>query len=477
MTARKAPLLLLVFLPALLLRAYPLTSESFQYDAIVSQMAAAEGPVANALDRGDTFRNRRYHPPLLSYIIELNNALTGGGEYGTRVFAMVFGAAACAMVAVSVASVSGGVAWPAVFAGWLLLLLPVHLYVSRTANWDAVYSFFSVTTLYLLSRYLQSPSLGRLIGAAIVGALAFLTAELGLLLLIPCLLVLFIDVGRMEATRALRWWGAALLAALVLVTLLWPAGTFKTDAALTLRFRIFDSSAAERNLPWTMFYVTLFKQSAGFVIAALAGVAYLVARHKDAARGSALLPFAVYVVAVFALSFKQRLVYLHHIADMFAPLAVVIGVAVAASAAGSVTRNRALGVLAVVVVLAGLPAVVQNNPEVVGPQEQPGLLGVRDFLADHPNAKTCFHYDRQMAYYAPAANISPTPDRKWTEVSLDFARSGDFDFIVADLSMFHESLGDINALQEALGESYRVVQVIPHRRTEQPVTWIFARAP
>src|SRR5262245_5773529 len=84
-------LLLVVFLPSLLIRLHPTTSESFQYDAVVSQIAARAGAAANALDASGTFEARRHHPPLLSYIIELNNRLFGGGPFSARIFSIVFG--------------------------------------------------------------------------------------------------------------------------------------------------------------------------------------------------------------------------------------------------------------------------------------------------------------------------------------------------------------------------------------------------
>ena len=44
-----------VFLPALAIRLHPTTSESFAYDAVVSQIGAAAGSVPNALDTSDAF--------------------------------------------------------------------------------------------------------------------------------------------------------------------------------------------------------------------------------------------------------------------------------------------------------------------------------------------------------------------------------------------------------------------------------------
>ena len=79
----------LVLAPAFIIRVHPVTSESFAYDAIVSQAAAHRGFIANALDRSGMLYERRGHPPLLSYVILLNNRLFGSDEFGTRIFSML----------------------------------------------------------------------------------------------------------------------------------------------------------------------------------------------------------------------------------------------------------------------------------------------------------------------------------------------------------------------------------------------------
>ena len=97
----------LVFVPSLLIRVYPLESESFQHDAIVSQLAAKEGVSANAWDRAPAYQQRRYHPPLLSYIIIINNGIFGGDDFNARVFSIIAGALACFVVGLSIFRLTG----------------------------------------------------------------------------------------------------------------------------------------------------------------------------------------------------------------------------------------------------------------------------------------------------------------------------------------------------------------------------------
>ena len=159
-------LVALVFLPALSIRLYPVTSESFQHDTIVSQVAAADGVAANAWDRPDTYENRRFHPPLLSYVIMTNNAVFGDDEYRARLFSIIAGALACLVVAISIYAILGNGTMSlagAVFGGWMVGLLPVQLYVSRTANWDGLYSLLSACTLLGLCLHFKTPRLRTLV--------------------------------------------------------------------------------------------------------------------------------------------------------------------------------------------------------------------------------------------------------------------------------------------------------------------------
>ncbi|HEX6789928.1 MAG TPA: glycosyltransferase family 39 protein, partial [Candidatus Krumholzibacteria bacterium] len=256
-------LFLVVFVPSLLIRLHPTTSESFQYDAVISQMAAREGIVANAWDASGTYAMRRQHPPLLSYVIELNNRGFGDDPFRARIFSILFGSLTCLAVSIGIAALAppSRIRLPAaVFGGWLVCLLPVHLYVSRTSNWDTVYGFFAVGSLVCMGRYLARESTRLLCAAALFATLAFLTCELGLFLLPAAGVLLLRDTTRLPAARVAARWAGMVLFMLVVIALLWPAGIFKLDLGRTLVFRWHDSWAAERNLPWYGFYTELFRQ-------------------------------------------------------------------------------------------------------------------------------------------------------------------------------------------------------------------------
>jgi len=485
---------LFVLAAALAVRLHPIASESFHFDAIAHQIAAREGPVANAWDRPAAYQWRRFHPPLVSYLIETNNGIVGEGAFRSRLYSILFGAAACSLVALSVLCfgwrrprAAGKPAWTAgtragaLMAGLLLCFLPVHLYVSRSANWDAVYSALSMGALLFLALHVARPSRGALVAALVAAALAFLSCELGLVLL-PAIALVFALDRRRRPEGATRWWAAAFVWALVTLAVLWPAGVFKLDILRTIRFRYLDSTEAERNLPWTAFYTTLWRQAPAYTVAVVLGVASLVVAAARRARAGLplerLAPFAVYCATVVLLSTRQRLVYIHHIDDLFGPLSVLAGAGFVA--AYSASRRAAVRVawaaVAVVLVTGGVRAGLGDDPEVVGPQEHPGLLSIGEFLAEHPGARTFYHYTTQMEYYAPGADVEGTVSRHWDADAIARAKTGGYDFVVSDASQLGGDLvPDEKALERALAPQYRLERVIRHRRTGEPVAWIFAR--
>jgi hypothetical protein len=484
---------LLVLVAALGIRLQPIVGESFHYDAIVSQEAAGDGVVANALDHENTWRLRRYHPPLISYVIIVNNAVFGNGLTGARVFAMVFGAAACVLVTIAVlvfghgggrrehGPVPGTRAGAAV-AGLLLAFLPVHLYISRTAGWDAVYSALCIGTLLALAWHLASPCRRRVWAVGVLAALSFLTCELGLALLPAIAAAWFVD--RRREGYSIRPWLVAGLLGVAVVAVLWPAGVFRLDILRTLRFRWYDSTYGDRNASWTGFYSTLWEQAPTYTVAAavtlvgLAGAWRRRSRHHRWPPLSPMIPMAVYAATIFALSTRQRLVYIHHIADLFPALTVLIGEALvlAWAAARTATARSLLAVVAVVGVTMAAADGFGDDPDVVGPQEHPGLATIGQFLLDHPHARTFFHYTAQMEYYAPGAEVVGSPHRHWTADDIAEAKVGNFDYVVSDISMLE---GDLitgpGELADALKPTYALEKVIDHRRSGEPVAWIFAR--
>lgn len=477
----------MVFLPSLFIRLHPTTSESFAYDAVVSQIGAAAGAVPNALDTTDAFALRRYHPPLISYVIELNNRIFGSGPFGARIFSIVFGALACLVVSIGIAAIArpaNGWLWWAILGGWLLCLLPVHLYVSRTSNWDAVYGFFATCCLLCFGLYVMKNSPARLYAAAIFGALAFLTCELGMALVPAAIVTMVTDAARLPRRSLLVRWAGAIGVALITLALFWPGGFIKLNLLRMMLYRWRDSAVEPRNAPWYVFYTELFQQSAAFTVFMIIGivVTFVPVLIKREARLRdrtllAVLPFWVYVATAFVLSLKERLVYVHHIVDMFPPLvtAVCVGFATWTASLRETQRRFVLGLGAVAVALS-VVAALNPDPEVVGPQEHPGFVGVSDALRDQPGARIYCHDTLVLGFYLPGAAIEGGKSRFWTAADAQAAKQGNYDFVVFDRAKLNPDYPTPEAVLSTLAPNYVVKSVITHRRTKERVAWILSHS-
>jgi 4-amino-4-deoxy-L-arabinose transferase-like glycosyltransferase len=480
-------LVALVFLPSSFIRLHPTTSESFAYDAVVSQIGAAVGIVPNALDTSDAFALRRYHPPLLSYVIQLDNRIFGDGPFGARIFSIFLGALTCLAVAIGIAAIArptnGWLLW-AILGGWLLCLLPVHLYVSRTSNWDAVYGFFATSCLLFLGLYAAENSPVRLWAAAIFGTLAFLTCELGIALLPAAVFAMVADATRLPRQRLLKRWAGAFAVVLIVLALFWPGGFIKLDLLRMMLYRWRDSAVEPRNAPWYVFYTELFRQATAFTLFMIVGIVATLlpaimnrgARLRDRTT-LAVLPLWIYVATAFVLSLKERLVYVHHIVDMFPPLVTAVCAGLAARTA-TLSENQRRWVLALGAgaVAFSILAALNPDPEVVGPQEHPGFLGVSDELRDHPGARIYCHDTLVLGFYLPHATIEGGKSRFWTADDAAAAKQGNYDFVVFDRAKLNADYPTAERIIDSLAPVYHVTSMITHRRTKEPVAWILSHS-
>jgi 4-amino-4-deoxy-L-arabinose transferase-like glycosyltransferase len=378
----------------------------------------------------------------------------------------------------------------ALFGGLMLALLPVHLYVSRTANWDAVYSLFVTCALLFLALHLSRPRLARLVAAGVFATLALLTCELGIMLVPAFAVVFVVDLRRGPRRPAARDWGIAALVSLALLVALWPALVVEASLARSILFRIRDNAASVQNRPWTGLYRELFDQSPAFAVAAALGLAAFALMPAAARKASPetrddlsrvrlmLLPFAVYVAASFVVNTRQRLVYVHHVADMMPPLAVLFPCAAAGLARLAPRPGRIAAAAACALLLAlSIPPAASRDADVVGPQEHPGFLGIRDYLAERSGARTYYFYGSLMKWYSPGADIEGEPPRSWTAEKIARVKAAPYDAVVSDFSMFDGAYPDIETLARALEPEYRLDRVVSHRRTGRAVAWIFSRQP
>jgi len=484
MNLRRALLVLAVLVAATALRFHPSVSESFQYDAVTSQLAAAKGVWANAWDDDGAYELRRKHPPLLSYVILANNAVFGDDAYRARWFSILAGGLTAGLVVLAVLGHGrhlprGAVEVGAVVAGLQVAVLPVHLYVSRTANWDALHALLAAGCLAALVRAQVAPAPRWRFLAAGLGTLAFLVSEAALALGPAVVAAVAIDLRRRQGARVRDWMAPVGLAAGLLL-LLWPAGILEGDVGRTLLFRFRDSALTPRNAPWTHFYAELLRDAPAFVASlGLGAVGYVLTRRgaSTGAGGVALLPWVLTALTVFVLSLRQRLVYLHHIVDLVPLLAVLLGVGVARLLAVSRSwlRRGAVVVAAAGFLVGASLDGLDPDPDRTGPQEHPGFLGVARYFADRAEGSIYYYYVSTMKLYDPDRAYEGRRPRDWTLPRIAEVRAAGYDYVVSDWSMWSDEVPDEHALGRALGPGYELDHTVRHRRTGEPVAWIFRR--
>jgi hypothetical protein len=161
---------------------------------------------------------------------------------------------------------------------------------------------------------------------------------------------------------------------------------------------------------------------------------------------------------------------------MMPPVAVVAGVTLSVALSRH-HRARLLAPLCAGVLALSASAGLQSDPEVVGPQEHPGMLGVRDFLRGHPGASFYYHYKRVIDFYLPEGRCEGERAGRWTPETIESVKRGHYDFVVTDLSLFDPPCPGIACLSTALAPDYALVHAVRHRRTGEPVAWVFAASP
>jgi hypothetical protein len=236
-----------------------------------------------------------------------------------------------------------------------------------------------------------------------------------------------------------------------------------------------------------MFYTELFQQSPAFTLFMVLGIAITlvvpIARTDLRTRFSsrvliATLPFWIYAAVTFALSLKERLVYVHHIVDMFPPLVIAVCMELGArvNERGASAKRWALGIGVAAVALSAVAA-FNPDPEVVGPQEHPGWLGVSEALKNYPGARVYCYDTTVLGFYLPHASIESGGNRLWTLDDVANAKRGKYDFVVFDRAKLDKDYPRAEQLVGALAPEYHLKWVINHRRTKEPVAWVLAPTP
>jgi hypothetical protein len=405
-----------VFAGALLLRLFPIESESLHWDSVSYVRAARHGLLANWIDQGhpgiqnfgkicdfkipydrtvilpgeDVVWMRHYHPPVLAYILNLQGRLIGFSNFRVRLYSILCGALNCALLVLVVASLRGkgalGVASGAA-AGLLLAVAPYHLFASRTASYHALFPLVVSCYLFSLGRALETGRNGWLGATLGLLALAFATFEWAILL--PLVLVIGLLAYPNPWVRFSRATGLMINVTALLLTLggmalfgvIWPAGVIKADVVENLVYHGLYSKAWGGWGHWWHFYTGYYKASPVLALLEAAGLLYVLGRAAARRVRAGTAVWVIFGVAFALCSYFQVIVYVHYIAPLFPVFALFAGLMVHDLAR---LAQRGLGFLAPAgaVVIAAVTGFQTWNHPFADPHEVPGFSQAAGFFRD-----------------------------------------------------------------------------------------------
>ncbi len=499
-----------VLVVALLLRVFPIESESLHWDSVSYVRASRQGFVANWVDQGhpglanfgkiwdfnldygksvirrgvDTLWLRHFHPPMLAYILRVQELLLGYGDFRVRLCSMVCGALNSALLVLALVSIRGhsrlAVA-AGVGSGLLLAATPYHLFVSRTASYHALFPLVASLFLFGLATALWTERNTWFTVSVALLAVAFATFEWAILLLavfgIALLAIRNPWVGISKDLR-LSVSGQATKAAiggLILFALLWPAGIIKADWLQALLHHTLYGRAHAPDRQWWQFYAMFYRSAPTLAILEALGFGYIAVRAAVRRIRRGTLVWLLFGLAFAALTPFQRLLYAHYVAPLFPVAALFAGLL--AHDAGKLLGRR-LGVVAALLLvgIASGTAVQKWDHPVADPQEVPGFSQAATFFRDHadPESSILSTAAPLLRFYLPEYDIRSIPYEDMPASTLARAQSHRYRFVL----IYRNQLDNVRGFKQ--GEAYRwikdnldLARTIRHLRRGFPCVWIY----
>lgn len=181
----------------------------------------------------DAPKLRGEHPPLLHQLAHVDTFFLGFSEMKFRLISLFFGLATIALLYfASLKLFNKNARVIGFFSAFLLAILPLHIYASKTVKQPVVFAFFATACLLVFFYSLKNKSSKALYLSAILLGLSFLTYEMAIFLL-PVMLLGFIFIKNKYLNfsfKGISWskeFFYSLLLTLFTILIIWPAGILK----------------------------------------------------------------------------------------------------------------------------------------------------------------------------------------------------------------------------------------------------------
>jgi 4-amino-4-deoxy-L-arabinose transferase-like glycosyltransferase len=373
-TVRAGAVVLLVGVPALVLRVWALDALGLNSDeAVYAGQGASLAGDPTFLPYFPVFRA---HPLLFQSLLSVEYRIVGVSPLGGRLLSVAFGMATVWLTYAIGARLYGRRV--GILAALLIGVMPYTVVVSRQVLLDGPMVFFTSLALYLLIRFVQSDRVGWLYAAAVALGLATLTKETAILLVGGA--YAFFALTRKTRLRLTQ--AAIALAVLFLTVLPYPislklAGNSSTGGAF-LVWQLLRRA----NHPWT-FYPTVVPPALGLGVVAVVVVGLLLMHRSLTWSEHLLLSWIAVPCVFFEIWAVKGFQYLLPIAVPMAVLAAMVVISLpmpsvnwrVAGLAVTTTGLRAVVALALVASLA-LTSWTRVQPAAAGSSFLAGTGGV-----------------------------------------------------------------------------------------------------
>lgn len=378
-------LISVLFLFALILRLSNLSSP-LETDGADYVMAAQQGFLSNYLDRGsrstldfigeglratllnidvniyrDDYLNkdvealRHYHAPLVIYFIRFFMVLFGSSEVVLRLTPLLFG---CLLPAIlywgCTRVIQDNPQFVGFTAGFLAAVTPLLAETSKYVSWHAVFMVWAVLCLFFFVMALQKKNTTYFYIAFFFFALALLTLEYAVLILITLLFgLIFIEnpwlvIKKEKIVLSTHLFGMLFLVISVLI-LLWPASLLKLSLLKNYVFysqpivsllkiaKAAVTAQADTVIPmkyrvdaWYIVYLLFFKRHIFLSLLLFGSLTYTFWLIITRKLNKFYYPFLIFPALIFIINTKVSFVKLFYISHIFPFLYIFCGISLAA---------------------------------------------------------------------------------------------------------------------------------------------------
>jgi hypothetical protein len=320
---------------------------------------------------GDIAAYRHYHPPLFIYTLQAAEGLAGYSDAAVRFVPLAFSLLTIVCLYLGcVLLVPERGAPIGLVAAAILSVLSLHVSTSTDIGWHVPYACLATISLFAIGHLVVRRSLRSLAAAAVATTLAFLTLEHAVFLYLTLAVVLVaVDNPWLRVSRSgvSVHRGLFVAAGAILLTMLvvWPAALVKLSVVKNLGVHAYYTRTLELSPRFFDVYLVLFDRYPVMTVLALVTAVVTVVRRAHLP--PALMPFAIYVLAVVVLQAGNQNLKPLYFTSLLPGLALLSAVWIvdAASATGVRARLVGKGFAAAVVV-----AMLFNVQQALWPRER-----------------------------------------------------------------------------------------------------------